>query len=269
MKLGNFFSDATKALIIKANGVIFFLSPVYISVSEVLKSSISVISASSWFVTWGIVVQELTKYVEANFLTLGISLTSISPKSEWENSLIIFFGWTSILSGVLLIVEDMKFFTSSSTILPCLSLPTISLILTPSSRANLRTFGLADETSELSFFIKFCVCITFSIFSSWFWFVTGFASLIVFCSILFSSSPDCSTVNIKSPSETLSPTLILTDLTFPSKEAGISTLDLSLSIVISGSFLDTDWPFETNTSITSTSLNSPIFGTLISLSDIL
>ena len=31
------------------------------------------------------------------------------------------------------------------------------LILTPSSRANLRTFGLADETSELSFFIKFCV----------------------------------------------------------------------------------------------------------------
>ena len=71
-------------------------------------------------------------------------------------------------------------------------------------------------------------------------------------------------VNIKSPSETLSPTLILTDLTFPSKEAGISTLDLSLSIVISGSFLDTDLPFETNTSITSTSLNSPIFGTLIS-----
>ena len=76
-------------------------------------------------------------------------------------------------------------------------------------------------------------------------------------------------VNIKSPSETLSPTLILTDLTFPLKEAGISTLDLSLSIVISGSFLETDWPLETNTSITSTSLNSPIFGTLISLSDIL
>ena len=71
-----------------------------------------------------------------------------------------------------------------------------------------------------------------------------------------------------SPSETLSPTLMFTDLTFPSKEDGISTLDLSLSIVISGSFFETDWPLETYTSITSTSLNSPIFGTFISLFDI-
>ena len=48
-----------------------------------------------------------------------------------------------------------------------------------------------------------------------------------------------SKINIPSPSETLSPTLTFTDLTFPSKEDGISTLDLSLSIVISGSFFDT------------------------------
>ena len=79
----------------------------------------------------------------------------------------------------------------------------------------------------------------------------------------FFSSLDSSKVKIKSPSETLSPTLILTDLILPSTEDGISTLDLSLSIVINGSFLDNDWPFETNTSITSTFLNSPIFGTLI------
>ena len=43
----NFFNDAVKALTIKANGVIFFFSPVYISVSDVLNSSSSVISASS------------------------------------------------------------------------------------------------------------------------------------------------------------------------------------------------------------------------------
>tara|TARA_B110000305_G_scaffold153965_1_gene170618 strand:+ start:1879 stop:2091 length:213 start_codon:yes stop_codon:yes gene_type:complete len=50
-----------------------------------------------------------------------------------------------------------------------------------------------------------------------------------------------SKINIVSPSEILSPTLTLTNLIFPSKEAGISTLDLSLSIVISGSFFDTDY----------------------------
>ena len=61
LKLGNFFKDATKALIINAKGVILIFSPVYMSVRELLKFSISVISASSWFVTCGIVVQELVK----------------------------------------------------------------------------------------------------------------------------------------------------------------------------------------------------------------
>ena len=59
-------------------------------------------------------------------------------------------------------------------------------------------------------------------------------------STTFFSSLDSSKVKIKSPSETLSPTLILTDLILPSTEDGISTLDLSLSIVINGSFLDND-----------------------------
>ena len=59
------------------------------------------------------------------------------------------------------------------------------------------------------------------------------------------------------------------DLIFPSKFDGISTLDLSLSIVINGSFLNISWPSFTKTSITSTSVKSPIFGTLISISFIL
>ena len=45
-----------------------------------------------------------------------------------------------------------------------------------------------------------------------------------------------SKINIKSPSETLSPTFNFKDLILPSKFDGISTPDLSLSIVIRGSF---------------------------------
>ena len=55
----------------------------------------------------------------------------------------------------------------------------------------------------------------------------------------------------------------------PSSFEGISTLDLSLSIVIKGSFFFKVWPSETKTSITSTSLKSPILGTFISISDII
>ena len=58
-------------------------------------------------------------------------------------------------------------------------------------------------------------------------------------------------------------------LILPSKFDGISTLDLSLSIVIKGSFFFNIWPSETKTSITSTSLKSPMFGTVILVSDII
>ena len=45
-----------------------------------------------------------------------------------------------------------------------------------------------------------------------------------------------SILNNKSPLETLSPTLTFTDSIFPEIVYGISTLDLSLSIVTTGSF---------------------------------
>ena len=51
-----------------------------------------------------------------------------------------------------------------------------------------------------------------------------------------------SIIPIKLPSETLSPTLTLSSDTLPEKGLGISTLDLSLSIVIIGSFLLTSSP---------------------------
>ena len=70
-----------------------------------------------------------------------------------------------------------------------------------------------------------------------------------------------STLNNKSPLETLSPTLIFTDSTLPVTVDGISTLDLSLSIVTIGSFKFILSPTFTKSSITSTFSNSPISGT--------
>ena len=52
----------------------------------------------------------------------------------------------------------------------------------------------------------------------------------------FLNSVSLSKVKIKSPSETLSPTFNFNFFILPSKFDGISTLDLSLSIVIRASF---------------------------------
>ena len=69
------------------------------------------------------------------------------------------------------------------------------------------------------------------------------------------------TVKIKSSFETLSPTLIFKLSIFPSNVEGISTLDLSLSMVITGSLSLTSSPSLTKTSITSTFSKSPMSGT--------
>ena len=69
------------------------------------------------------------------------------------------------------------------------------------------------------------------------------------------------TVSNRSPFETLSPILISIFSTLPSIVDGISTLDLSLSIVTIGSFFFISCPSFTRSSITSTFSNSPISGT--------
>ena len=88
-------------------------------------------------------------------------------------------------------------------------------------------------------------------------FCKGFSFTSVFDSSL--------TVSIRSPSLTLSPILILIFSIIPSDVEGTSTLDLSLSIVIKESFFLIFCPALTRTSMTSTSLKSPMFGTKISL----
>ena len=75
------------------------------------------------------------------------------------------------------------------------------------------------------------------------------------------SSFDPKIFKIKSPFETLSPTLTFIVSIMPDNVEGISTLDLSLSIVTTGSFLAIFWPSLTSNSMTSTFSKSPISGT--------
>ena len=70
---------------------------------------------------------------------------------------------------------------------------------------------------------------------------------------------------IVAPSETLSPTFTLTSCTTPSLSAGTSIEAFSLSSVISESFFLTRSPGLTKTSMTGTSLKSPMSGTRTSI----
>ena len=102
-------------------------------------------------------------------------------------------------------------------------------------------------------------------------FLTSFLFSLLFIKFLFFSFFVELTVSISkilSPSETLSPTLIKSFKIFPFSVLGISTLDLSLSIVIRGSFLFISSPSLISTSMTSTSLKSPMLGTFRSIFDI-
>ncbi len=81
----------------------------------------------------------------------------------------------------------------------------------------------------------------------------------------------CATASVLStrsgdPCETLSPTFTLTSCTTPSASAGTSIEAFSLSSVTSESFFLTRSPFLTRTSITGTSLKSPMSGTRTSIS---
>ncbi|CFP69560.1 Uncharacterised protein [Bordetella pertussis] len=78
------------------------------------------------------------------------------------------------------------------------------------------------------------------------------------------ASPAASTSRMTVPSATLSPTLTLTDFTTPADEAGISIDALSDSTVIRLCSALMVSPAATSTSMTSTSLKSPMSGTLIS-----
>jgi hypothetical protein len=80
----------------------------------------------------------------------------------------------------------------------------ISFISTPSSLANLRALGLAAEISEIFFAKKSCFRFSFTIIS---FFISSFISSFSILGLSLISSL-FSKINIMSPSDTLSPTLI-------------------------------------------------------------
>ena len=82
------------------------------------------------------------------------------------------------------------------------------------------------------------------------------------------SEPSVSRIAIKVPCETLSPILTFTSFTVPACVEGTSIVALSLSSVTSESSLVTLSPGFTSTSMTGTSLKSPMSGTLISMAAI-
>ena len=81
----------------------------------------------------------------------------------------------------------------------------------------------------------------------------------------FAGCPSDSSVRIGVPWETLSPTLTSSSPTVPASGEGTSMLALSDSSTINGSSAATVSPGETSTSITGTSVKSPMSGTLTSL----
>src|SRR5688572_8696273 len=133
---------------------------------------------------------------------------------------------------------------------------------TPSSRANLRTDGLACGLVPVS------SCgsrgtgrvaagagpAAAGFWGAAFWDAAAGAGAGAF-------APDAARTRIGAPFDTLSPTLILSSFTTPALGDGISIVALSDSSVISDCSFATVSPGFTRTSITSTSLKSPISGT--------
>ena len=149
----------------------------------------------------------------------------------------------------------IKFLISSSLTLPPRPDPCSSLTLMPNSLANLSVFGLAPVEFEKVFSLMIVCLFAVMFCSTWFSFSIIFSSDFLETSTW--SEPE-SISRIVSPSETLSPILTLILIIFPEKVDGTSTLDLSLSSVITGSPLLILSPFLTRTSMISTSLKSPI-----------
>ena len=203
------------------------------SVREDLNSSNSVISASSWFVTWGIFVHEFIRYLDDSRLTLGISFNSTSPNSEWWYSCAIVSSFLISFLSLLLDWFATNSFISFSVTLPCLSLPSTLAISIPSSLANFLAFGDANVFVEKSLTITF-FCLTLVLISTFSSFISLFFDN--WGSSISSWFSFTSISKILCPSETLSPIFISNPVIIPSSKDGISTLDLSLSIVISGSF---------------------------------
>src|SRR5215471_12615735 len=139
---------------------------------------------------------------------------------------------------------------------------------TPSSRANARTEGEACAFLKLSLSMGAAAVVSrFAGGASGLAVSRGASAgaevgLAVSAAFAGAAAPAASSVRITLPSLNLSPSLTLTSFTVPAAGDGTSIVALSDSNVINGSSAFTASPALTKTSITGTSLKSPMSGTL-------
>src|SRR5438034_3734950 len=248
------------------------------------KASSSVMSASSCWVTCGMETQLRCRNPPESFLIRDRGLVSTGPnfaKSTCGHS-----GrsrtsppraTTAATAGAPLITPFTNSWTSACVMRPFGPEPLTRMRSTPSSRANLRTEGLAcgvapgpsadvleigsvrptETVAGAGAGTAASTGAGFAVGASW-GFEAGFAGA--------TEAPSVSSrIRIGLPCETLSPVLTRNSFTTPAAGDGISIVALSDSTVISDCSGCTASPRLTRTSITSTFLKSPMSGTKTSL----
>ena len=144
LKLGYFFNAATTAFIMKTSGVT--LTSLCSSASFLRNKSISVISASSFWVTCGIIAQLRARFAPEIFLMRDKGKDSIAPylaKSTCGQGIKFKPEPAPELATPETKAALTNCCTSAFEIRPPRSLPLIFDKSTPSSRANTLTEGLA------------------------------------------------------------------------------------------------------------------------------
>src|SRR6266540_2171051 len=245
------------------------------------SASSSVISASSWFVTCGIITQLRARFAPEIFLIRDSGFDSTGPnlaksicghanRLSWPPPVM---APAAGAAAAPLITCLTKLRTSSCRMRFFGPLPLTRARSTPSSRAKARTDG--DACAALN------VATSTGAAVGWEGAREGSSArgregvdpspaasrlpLPLAGEGWGEGAPLASSVAIGEPWLTLSPTFTRTSLTVPAAGDGTSIVALSDSSVTSGSSAFTMSPGLTNTSITGTSLKSPMSGTFTSI----
>ena len=252
---------------------------------ETRKASSSVMSASSWLVTAGIMMALRNRLAPLIFLMRPNSLRSIGPnlaKSTLGQGISpsaapsppagALAAWALVCAAPA-ITDLVNACTSSWVMRPLLPEPLTSSSGTPSSRANLRTegeacgtltgaaVGLCAGTARAAAGVGAVVAAA----TGATWAAGALAATATAAEAAAGAAADAaavpsSTAN-RSPMLIVSPSLTLSSLITPAADEGISIEALSDSTVMSDCSSFTVSPGFTNTSITATSLKSPMSGT--------
>src|SRR5512133_1219340 len=277
---GNFASVAHAALIMNASMLTFTPLFSFSLFNCTRKDSRSVMSASSWLVTCGIITQLRCRFAPEIFLIRDSGFDSTGPNFAKST-----FGQGSTSSPAAALDGEGAAFaagaaapaakasTSSFRIRPLSPLPLTLPRSTPRSRASLRTPGPAYAVTNDASSTRDAAgaadggCETGGAVAT----AAGADALAAAgasAAAVIADAADGSpvtepvdSVSTTVPSETLSPTITVIDAIVPDNGAGTSIVALSDSSVTSASSAFTTSPTLTSTSITGTSLKSPMSGT--------